>query len=193
MPTLTLDPIEQQARFLGALETAIARSVERALAGAGTPDDLRLSAYARTTDWEALTVTLRGPVAPEYWEVSRLTLHGVTATNPSTAQSPIAGLFLVPEGAVIESLADGQSLVGWNIESRGIPLPAGVVNNYTTVAAATVSYAYVISLTQSTPIIIRPGETLRGMVSVNPGTAQPGPGAGSWGILTAMGVRRMRR
>lgn len=192
--TATLD----QAYLLAALEQ-ITRTITagRAESSALGDTDFIMTASGRTTGWEALTVTLGNqPLPGEEWIVSRLTLHGAVATNPLLAQSPISGLFLVPYGAPIETLAQGDDTagsIGWNIESRGIPLPAGVVINSTLIPIAPISYAYCISLTQSSPIIVSAGQTLRAVLSCNPGTPQPGPGANSWGVLTAMGFRRRTR
>lgn len=171
---------------------------------AGRPESSNLGdtdfiymATGLTAGWEALTVTIGNqPLPGREWIVSRLTMHGEAMNNPQLAQSPISGLFLVPYGTVIETLADGQAAagsVGWNVASRGIPLPAGVVVNSTLIPLATPRYAYTLSLTQSNPIVVPAGMTLRAVLSCNPGTLQPGPGAGSWGNLTAMGFQRATR
>lgn len=179
-----------QAILLGALGTLFDENFKRLGAN---EDQLIQTAYQQTTADETLTVTLNGgPLAGEVWIIPRLTMHGVCSVNPSTAQSPISGLFMVQFGTEVESLTDAQSVAGWNIRSRGIPLPSGVVVNVTTIPGPPVSFAYCISLTQSTPLIVTPGQTLRGVLSSNPGTPIPGPGAGSWGVLTAIGTVRKR-
>lgn len=173
------------AQMLARLDVLIAKSGSGIIA---PPQNYIWSQRAETTAWEALTATLAQTPAPnERWIINRMTMHGVCAANPALAQSPVAGLFLVQAGTEVESEGEGQSAVGWNIRSRGIPLPSGVVVNSTFIASSA-TYAYVISLTQSTPLVISPGQTLRGVLSCNPGTLQPGPGSGSWGFLTAMGA-----
>jgi hypothetical protein len=145
------------------------------------------AAIASGANWEPLTVDL--PIAPqsdERWIVHRVTLHGEAAVNPQSAQSPCSGIFLVSPGTRPESLADGQA--GWSVEARGVPMPSGIVINYSFLPSSG-RYAYVISLTQSNPQPIDPDTTIRAVLSCNPGSAQPGPGGGSFGILTVMGYR----
>lgn len=151
------------------------------------PAALRIYNRGVTVGDEALTVDLQsGPLTDERWLVHRVTLQGECAANPQNAQSPISGIFLVQPGTVVESLADGQA--GWNVESRGMAMPAGVVVNYTFIPS-TGRYAFVISLTQSSPQPIDSDTIVRAVLSCNPGTAVPGPGAGSWGMLTVQGYR----
>lgn len=187
---MALDDAQVQGAMLARLDSlvALARNGAGGAGGATTPRQTYIwTARDETVGDEALTVTLPAtPGAGERWIISRLTLHGVCAVTPINSQSPITGLFLVPVGTIEESLADGQGTVGWNIAARGIPLPAGVVVNATFIPTSN-TYAYVISLTQSSPLILTAGQTLRGVISCNPGTLTPGPGAGSWGVLTAMG------
>lgn len=179
----TVSPINPSAQILARLD-AMAAVILR---GDPAPQSYTWSARDEAAGDEALTVTLAATPAPgERWIISRLTLHGICAVSPINAQSPITGLFLVPVGTEEETLSDGQSVIGWNIKARGIPLPAGVVVNVTFIPSSN-TYAYVLSLTQSSALVLTSGQTLRGVVSCNPGTLVPGPGAGSWGVLTAMG------
>lgn len=175
------------ARFLAAQETLFHRFLGPSNGADENP--LQLVARKTTAAWEPLTVTFENtPQSGQVWVITRLTLHGVCAVNPPNSQSPITGLFMVQSGTPEETLAEAQGAAGWNIVSRGVPLPAGVVVGVTPIPGALGnSYAYQISLTQSSPLILFPGQTLRGVINCNPATAQPGPGAGSFGILTAMG------
>lgn len=180
----------QQAVLLGAMGALFDEQFRRLNV---SEDQLILTANVYTAADEPLTVTLnQTPQNGDTWIISRLTMHGCCAVTPAVSQSPISGLFLVQFGEEAESLSAAQSIAGWNIRSRGIPLPSGVVVNITTIPGPPVSFAYCYSLTQSTPLIIAPGQTLRGVLNCNPGTPAPGPGAGSWAVLTAMGVLRRR-
>ena len=191
-----LSDVEVQAAMLARLDAL----VQLAAAAPAQPltaygQNAIFSARGETTDWEALTVTL--PNTPgangEHWVISRLTMYGVCAASPSATQPPITGLFLVPVGTPKESLDAGQSVIGWDVVSRGIPLASAIVIAATTIPGPPASFAYLLSLTVSSPLIVGAGQTLRGVVSCNPGTPQPGPGAGSWGVLVAMGEVHRRQ
>lgn len=191
--------IESLAQQFAALQTLLEEFGHQFLGPSSDEHTLLLDVIDRTVAGEALTVTISDtPPNGEVWIISRLTLQGIcTVAPPTNAQSPVTGLFLVPYGAPIETLAQGQGAgggatgEGWNVESRGIALPAGVIVASTTIdqGGGVFHYAFNLSLTQSTPLLISPGQTLRAVVSCNPGTATPGPGAASWGRLIAMGVR----
>ncbi|OFW99443.1 MAG: hypothetical protein A3E78_04275 [Alphaproteobacteria bacterium RIFCSPHIGHO2_12_FULL_63_12] len=181
----TIDLADVLARHLASMEALLSR-------GGVAEMQLRLIARNVTAGWEPLNVTFDATPLPDtVWVIDRLTLHGMCAVNPPNSAAPITGLFMIQRGATEDTLAIASGVTGWAIDARGVPLPAGVVVAYTLIPGA--GYAYQISLTQSSPLKVYPGETLRAIINCNPTTAQPGPGAGSFGILTAMGSVRPTR
>lgn len=199
------DPVSlDDIAALLARQTAVIEAMLSRIGANTTPvtdeSQLRARGYWTVTGWEPLVVDLQAPPTPnedEVWSISRVTVWGECAVNPPNAQTPVLGLFLIPLALPAETLADANNAArGWNPATRGVPLPAGVVANVTPLPSGI--YAYSISLTQSTPIPVNPGETLRAVISCNPGTAQPGPGVtaggiASWGELIVMGTRRKVR
>lgn len=97
---------------------------------------------------------------------------------------PITGLFLCPPATPIESLAD--AIAGYSRLARPIALPLN--DPYTSVAIIGAGPATAITLTLAPggEIPVPNGWILRAIVNCAAGTAVPGPGLGSTGILNAV-------
>lgn len=141
--------------------------------------------YARTdvTDFSILATDLaQSPKRGEHWVLDNAVYHGfiATAIPPAGALlSPVSGLFLVEkQGLPVESLAQAAAAPGWDIRARGIPLP--VVASIVPLPAG---WAFAIFYNGMIGRTVPEGWTLRGIVNCNPATANPGPGAGSFGEL----------
>lgn len=117
-------------------------------------------------------------IAGQHWVLDNAIATGFISTAiPPAGQllSPIAGLFLVEQGRIpVENLAAAQTNPGWDIRSRGIPLP--VIASIVPLASG---WAYAIYYNGMIGRTVPEGWTLRGVISCNPGTPSPGPGAGS--------------
>lgn len=127
----------------------------------------------------------------EHWIVFNASLKAnLTAKQPntSTAFPPLTGLFLVPIGTEVETLA--QSAAGWNMNARTILLPLGPPGAAVATIAAGPPYAFALTLaTVSGPLTVPYGWMLRAIVVCDAGNAAPGPGALSNGILTVFAMR----
>ena len=139
-----------------------------------------LSNSARTSGWEPLVIDLSAPTPGQWWVCTFASVLGQFATNiPRLSPSPCVGFYLVQRGRSSESLADAQG--GWNFDSRGVILPS-MVNAIDLGPTAGYPFAGWIAPLR---LVIPPDSFLRFIASSNPGTTQPGPGAGSFGTLTA--------
>jgi hypothetical protein len=135
---------------------------------------------------EPMICDLLLPATPgKHWIIETAALKATLAVRgPSTAGGfpPVTGLFLCPPGTPGESLAEAQA--GISMSARGILMPMGPPGaNVATVGA---TFAYALTLAPGFKCTVPLGWFLRAIVSCLQGTATPGPGAGSLGILTAL-------
>lgn len=132
---------------------------------------------------EPLVVDLpRAPKPGEHWIMDSISASGViTVAIPPAGQllSPVAGFFLVKQNELPESLADAQA--GVNMNARTIPLPV-----LASIVPLPVGWAYSVYYNGVPGKTIPAGWTIRFILSCNPGTAAPGPGALSTALLIAI-------
>lgn len=135
---------------------------------------------------EPLVVDLAIPIQGQHWTAYQLSAFGVLATRvPVGNPIPTFGLYMVPATAPPESLADAQinGTIGWNATSRaGIALPYTLS---TTRFGAGGGFAFVCTALIQGECILPTGWMFRFIGSCAPGTATPGPGAGSNATLLA--------
>jgi hypothetical protein len=141
-----------------------------------------------TTGDEPLIIDLLLPSYPgKHWIVEQLSLRATLITRgPTTAGGfpPNTGLFLCPPGTPSESLTEAQA--GINLAARPLMLPMGPPG--ANVATVGVTFAFALQLAAGFKCTVPYGWFLRAIVSCLQGTATPGPGAGSSGMLTALAV-----
>jgi hypothetical protein len=150
---------------------------------------------ARADNWpdsSPLVVELAiAPKAGEHWVLDNVIMSGViTVAAPPAGQllSPTSGLFMVERNRQpIENLAQAQVGNGWDPRARGIPLP--VISSL--VPLANGGWAYVIFYNGMIGRTVPEDWTIRGILNCNPGTAVPGPGAGSSAELVAVFEREL--
>lgn len=128
---------------------------------------------------EPLIVDLLAPVQGVHWVCSQITALGRFATRTVTVNpSATFGIYLVPVNNQLETLADG--VAGFNQSARGIALPYDL---YVAPVGAAFAFVCIVKLVQE--CIVPAGWVLRFIANVAPGTATPGPGAGSNVVLSA--------
>jgi hypothetical protein len=149
------------------------------------------SVSATTTGDEPLTVDLVFPQAPDihYIVETAALMANLVTRQPNTAPGfpPLTGLFLVPVGTAPETTAEATA--GWVMGKRGMLLPLGPPGANVATIAAGPPYAYALTLAAGFKINVQYGYMLRAIVTCAQGSATPGPGAGSIGILTAFATR----
>ena len=135
----------------------------------------------KTTGWEPLVIDLSPPTPGVWWICTMCSVLGQFANNvPRLNPSPCVGFYLVQRGRATESLADAQA--GWNSDARGIILPSDLA---AIDMGPTAGYPFAGWVHAAARIMIPGDSFLRFIASANPGTTQPGPGAGSFGTLSA--------
>jgi hypothetical protein len=169
-------------------ETIIQLDRQRATGAQPYSASTGLNGASLTTGDEPMIIDLLLPqTVGKHWIVEQLSLRArLTLRGPSTAGGypPCSGLFLCPPGTPGESLTEAQA--GIVLAARPLMLPMGVPGaNVATVGA---SFAWALQLAAGFKCTVPYGWFLRAIVSCMQGTATPGPGAGSSGILTALAV-----
>jgi hypothetical protein len=135
-----------------------------------------------TAAWEPLQIDLLPLPRPNrHFQVWLCSASGIFTLNPLAfgpllPTAALSGLFLVTGSDPPESLADATA--GFNPQSRGMKIQA----DWSIEAVGTV---WAFAVTARAPFVIPTGYTVRAIVVPNPGTAQPGPGAGSVSRLQA--------
>jgi len=143
----------------------------------------RAMAGATTGDEPLIIDLVLPPVADAHHIIEELVLvaHLVTQRpDPTDGQVPISGLFLCPEATPTETLA--EAVAGWSQVARPFPLSICV----DTVPIGTGGFALSYILTSGYKLDIPQRYFLRAIVNCAPGTAAPGPGAGSAGVFRAL-------
>lgn len=128
-----------------------------------------------TVGYEPLILEFPGPPRSRIWELKQAACMGFFTTNPITLPGgPGIGWFIARSGDPLETLADAQA--GINDHARGLALhmecnvlPNGLNAGYNIICQASGLPAFVLS-----------GDVVRFIANVMPGTATPGPGAGSY-------------
>lgn len=146
-----------------------------------------LSATSNVTDDSPLVATIGAqPRANEHWRVGFIVASGIWSTRPilsMTGWEPISGLFLVQQGTPLETLAQAQEVgLGFNPNARGIVIPS--ILQVVPLPSGSFAFSFTAA-PASGPLIVPEQFTLRAIVNCAPGTATPGPGAGSFMNLTA--------
>jgi hypothetical protein len=134
---------------------------------------------------EPLVVDLAPPIQTMHWIAYQIAARGeMTTRSIATNPGPQFGLYLVPYNAPVESLADGalNNTTGWNREARHIALPY-LLNVQRAGAGGAFLFTCVAQLFSE--CVIPSGMMLRFIANCVPGTAAPGPGAGSFAALIA--------
>lgn len=149
----------------------------------------KISASTTTTGQENLIVDLTPPHLPGYhYIVEQASLiAGLVTRGPSTAGGypPATGLFLCPPGTPGESLAEAQA--GIVLAARPILIPLGPPGaNVNTVGAGTFAFSYALTSAPGFKCTLPYGWFIRAIVACLQGTATPGPGTGSQGILSVL-------
>lgn len=134
---------------------------------------------------EPLIIDLQPPNVGFHWVAYQLCVVGVLTTRQPVANPiPTFGLYMVPNNAVQESLADAQNATqGWNPTARlGIALPYTL--NITRTGAGGV-WLFTLTAQIFAECILPAGWMFRFIGSCVPGTATPGPGANSQAAFSA--------
>ncbi len=149
-----------------------------------------LTGSTTTTGQEPLIVDLPIPQTPgKHYIVEQVSLIALLVTRgPSTAAAfpPNTGLFLCPPGTPKETLADATA--GMNIAARaGVMLPMGPPgSNVATIGAGAFPFSFALTSAPGFKMTVPYGWFLRAIVNCLQGSATPGPGTGSIGVLSAM-------
>jgi hypothetical protein len=144
---------------------------------------------------EPLTIDLAlTPTPGKHWIVEHLCLIAQLQTRaPADNRGfpPLSGLFLCPPGTPIESLATAQST--WLIEARPILLPMGLpAGDFGSIAVADAApFPYALVMAPGFKVTVPQGWFLRAIVTCQQGTATPGPGVNSRGILRALAYQEV--
>lgn len=128
---------------------------------------------------EPLVIDIQNPIQGVHWIAYQLTVIGTMATRlPANNPSPTFGIYMVPISSPVESLADAalNGALGWNPNARAIALPYGL---NTTRFGAGGAFAFTCVAQLFAECVLPPGWMFRFIASCLPGTATPGPGAGS--------------
>lgn len=135
---------------------------------------------------EPLVIDIQPPNQGQHWTAYQLCVIGVLATRQPVANPiPTFGVYMVPQSAPTELLADAQinGTIGWNPNARaGIALPYTLT---VTRFGAGGGFAFALTVQLFGECILPAGWMFRFIGSVAPGTATPGPGAGSQATFTA--------
>lgn len=146
---------------------------------------LKLARVNATVADEPLIVDLIPPADPRYHYIAEaiaFVAHLVTRRpDPTVGVVPISGLYLCPPETPTETTA--QAVAGWNAEARPFPLSSCVDS---VPIGAGPPFAFSVTHAPGFKITIPVGFFLRAIVVAAPGTATPGPGAGSFGTLRAL-------
>lgn len=138
---------------------------------------------------EVLVVDLRpAAIAQHHWIVEQFNMRANLVTRaPSTATGfpPFTGLYLCPPDAPLELLTQSQS-DAWNQAAHPILLPMGLPGGDFAEIGVAPPYAMTLVAAVGFKFTIPFGWFLRGMIACAQGTATPGPGAGSIGVLLAL-------
>lgn len=145
-------------------------------------------AASRMADAAAMMCDLStGPAEGKMWRVLNCSGTGFLSTTAMNTNVPFSGFFVVARNTPFETLAEGSSVTGSpagvNLSKRGAPIPMFCASP---LIPAQGSYALAMSMQSSLPVYVLPGETIRMVVASLPGTATPGPGAGSFCAFTAL-------
>jgi hypothetical protein len=118
-------------------------------------------------------------------QITAMTNLAVRAPSGTNGYPPLSGLFLCPPDTPGETLA--QSVAGWVPEARPILLPQGLPGgNFATIGAAGPPFPFAMTLAAGFKVTVPWGFFLRAIVVCAAGVAAPGPGAASFGTLTAL-------
>lgn len=144
---------------------------------------------AATAADEPLIVELAGPTPGTHWVLSCLAAIGLFKTRTLVAgvDSPVAGLFLLPEsgGEPFGDSASDATSAGWNFEARGFPIP---VEWKSVALGGGLGFAFSCVSKLALPLVVPAGFSIRLIANVAPGTATPGPGVGSFGRIQGWGT-----
>lgn len=134
-----------------------------------------------TTGNEPLIIDLpRAPKPGEHWALDAIIAQGfLSAAIPPAGSllSPVSGFFLVPQNELPETLAQAQA--GVNMAVRGVPLP--VLASFVPLPSG---WQFFLAYNGVAGKPIPAGWIVRMIICCNPGTAAPGPGALSNGVMT---------
>ncbi len=148
-----------------------------------------LTARVTTTDDSPLIVDLMpSPVQKCHWIIENLCLMASLASRaPSTpgGYPPLTGLFLCPPGTLPETLAQAQT-DNWNMAARPILLPMGLPGGDFAELGVAPPYAMALSLAAGYKLTVPINWFVRAILTCAQGTATPGPGSGSIGVLSAL-------
>jgi hypothetical protein len=137
------------------------------------------TASAFTVGWEPLQCDLLPALQGHYYVVRQISALGVLVTNLLPPGAVVSGLYVVRASDPLESLADATA--GFSMDARG---PHRLNTEYYSEAIGA-RFAFSLTAQLYQPLIIPTGYTIRAIVTPNPGTATPGPGAGSSLTLSA--------
>lgn len=141
----------------------------------------------------------QGPRRGCFWRISYIGLSGTLMNAPINSPSPVNGFFIVPLNQIAETLAEGQATTGpfpgINLNKRGTPLPVICQSTPSGANPATAGSGVQIpkfllncTLNAGQGIICPEGFTILGAYSCAPGTAAPGPGAGSQCTMSVIAI-----
>lgn len=140
-------------------------------------------AQARVSDNSPLYAVPQPSVpANKFWLVTQISALAVlvNAPTPNPCWGPLVGFFLVPTAQAGETLAQAQKSLP--TDPRLIPLDTRVQLFTDSSGQNTMSMVW-----RGVQIAVPTGYTIIGIIDVNPGNAAPGPGAGSWMVMTVIG------
>lgn len=149
-------------------------------------------ASGTVTDDSPLIVDLAVPSDPtSHFILESLVFVGELATRRPGTQGapPLSGLFLCPPATIGETLAQAQA--GWVQAARPIPLPLADPYTDSAIIGGGPPYAIQFVLDPGYKRTVPNGWFLRAIVVAQAGTATPGPGANSNGVLRALMVREL--
>jgi hypothetical protein len=139
---------------------------------------------------EPLVIDLAPPIQGMHWTAYQIGAIGVFKTR-SVVANPLStcGLYLVPQNAPVESLADAvNTTTGWNKFARQIALPYVLL---VTRSGAGGDFLFSMTAQLFAECVIPTGMMIRFIANNVPGTAAPGPGAGSEAQLYAHVIEEM--
>lgn len=147
-----------------------------------------------TTDDAPLVIDLAPPIQGFHWTAYQLCVIGVLATRgPIANPIPTFGIYMVPANSPPESLTDAQlnGTIGWNPNARnGIALPYTLT---VTRFGAGGGFAFALTAQIFAECVLPAGWMFRFIANCVPGTATPGPGAGSQAMFTAHVIEELNQ
>jgi hypothetical protein len=140
-----------------------------------------------TVGFEPLIIQLPAPLGNTYWLVTQIQAL-IFCTNPpqdppfGPGVNPASGLFITPQQDVGETLAQAQATINPRTRAIGLDTAVNATFNFVT-SQYLVQYIW---RSGAGPLVVPEGFVLLAIMTPHPGTATPGPGAGSVGQLNAL-------